>query len=194
MDCMPDCIIPAAGLSARMGAWKPGMPWGSATVIESVLAASTAAGCRTIIAGGNRYEDLRTLLEGVEGIILAEITGWESGMDATVRGALGYVETDEVFIVPADMPMVRSEDFRKLKKEGNGVYSRPVYDGVPGHPVLLGPKAVEIVKRSPAGRPLHRVLAGVPFFALDWNHPGVIRDLDTIGDYKALRQDDIRSD
>ena len=173
-----------------MGAWKPVLKWGGTTVIEAVVNTAVSAGCRTIVAGGHRYEELRGILAGKDRVVLVKSVGWRSGMDATIRGALEFLESESSFIVPGDMPLVRKTDFLRLVREWNGIFSRPIYNGTPGHPVLAGPAAIEIIAESPVGVPLKNVLSGLSVGLIPWDHPGVVRDLDTPDDYEAVRPAD----
>lgn len=187
MKSLPDCIVPAAGLSSRMGKWKIGMTWGKSTVIETVADTALAAGCRTIIAGGFRFTDLCRIFEKRKDVILAEIPDWELGMGSTIRGALKLVESDSVFILPGDMPLVRSSDFLRLSEQENGIFTRPVYQGILGHPVLLGPQGVASVLKSTKGQPLRDSLRELPGKLIAWDYSGVIKDVDTDKDYENAK-------
>ncbi len=188
METIPDCIIPAAGFSSRMGEWKIAMPWGNHTVIESVAEASLAAGCRTIIAGGYRIDELRKIFASRSDVMIAEIRDWEAGMGATIRGALELIESESVFLVPGDMPLVKSSDFLRLAAEGNGICSRPLYQGIPGHPVLLGPKGIKTVMESAKDEPLYKSLQKAVLKPIPWDHSGVVKDVDTKKDYDDAKK------
>ena len=53
-----DCVIPAAGRSERMGTWKPVLPFGGSTIIQTVVTAALRARARVILVTGYRAEDL----------------------------------------------------------------------------------------------------------------------------------------
>ena len=197
---MPDCIVAAGGLSSRMKSWKPTLLWGSATILLKTVTEALSTGCRVIVAGGYRYEDLTGLLEelnGVDRLILHNSREWEKGMDETVRSALTEIFSKSFFVVPVDMPLIASEDYRKLTilaesyedfaKDEVPVAFRPFYKGVPGHPVLLNRAAGKILKSSPAGIPIRTVLEGVTVISEPWGHEGVIQDIDTLSEYESLK-------
>jgi len=200
LKSIPDCIVAAGGLSSRMKIWKPSMPWGSETILQKTVREAISAGCRVIVAGGYRYEDLSGLLEAINGfdrLILHHSRKWEKGMDETVRSALTGIISKSFFVVPADMPLIHSEDYRKLTiyAESYGDFAnneapvvfRPSYNGVPGHPVLLNKAAGEILESSPAGIPIRTVLEGITVITEPWGHEGVIRDIDTLSEYETFK-------
>ena len=190
---MPDCIVAAGGLSSRMKSWKPSLPWGRITMIEKVVGEALKAGCKVVVAGGFRYSDLQGLFRSSplpEGLSLHFSPQWELGMDETVRSALNCISTDLFFIVPADMPLITAEDYRKLaslyEDEHHSVI-RPVFSGKPGHPVLLDSSAAETLRRSTPGTAIRHVLTTLETATVSWDHGGVIRDIDTLELYKKFK-------
>lgn len=55
-------IVPAAGLSSRMGAFKPLLPFGSQTVIEASVENALSTAERAVIVLGRRGDEIRDLL------------------------------------------------------------------------------------------------------------------------------------
>ncbi|RKX78018.1 MAG: hypothetical protein DRP49_01355 [Spirochaetes bacterium] len=200
MKTMPDCIVAAGGLSSRMKSWKPALSWGSETMLVKTVAEALSAGCRVIVAGGYRYEELSGLLDNLKSsgrLILHNSREWDKGMDETVRSALEEISSESFFVVPVDMPLITTEDYRKLTilaescedfaKDEGPVAFRPFYNGVPGHPVLLNRAAGKILESSPAGIPIRTVLEGVTVILESWEHEGVIQDIDTLSEYESLK-------
>lgn len=200
MKSIPDCIVAAGGLSSRMNLWKPSLPWGSETMLMKTVREAHSAGCRVIVAGGYRYEDLSGLLGelyGIHRLILHQSSKWKMGMDETVRSALTLILSKSFFVVPVDMPLIIMEDYRKLSihaesyedfnKDEAPVAFRPSYSGVPGHPVLLNKAAGKLLEFSPAGIPIRNVLEGIAVISEPWDHAGVIRDIDTLSEYESLK-------
>jgi len=190
---MPDCIVAAGGCSSRMKNWKLSLPWGNLTIIEKVVGEALDAGCRVVVAGGYRFSDLKGLFSGTpqsRRLSFHYSPGWELGMDETVRSALDCIASDCFFVVPADMPLITAEDYRKLSSlyEGRNVsVMRPVFSGKPGHPVLLGPAAAETLRHSASGTPIRNILSGLETFMVSWDYDGVIMDIDTVESYSELR-------
>jgi molybdenum cofactor cytidylyltransferase len=169
-----------------MGKWKPGLPWGERqTIVGCAVSAARSAGCRVIVAGGYRFRTLKRLLTGFDGVTILEAENWEKGMDATIGAALDLVDSDRFFITPADMPLIKPEDYLRLAGVKGADCIRPIFSGVPGHPVLLDSRLIPRLKDVPPGTAFKYTLKSFDVRMLDWDHSGVIRDIDTPSDYTA---------
>jgi len=193
-----DCLIPVGGRSSRMDTWKPALDWDSGTVIEKVVSEAMEAGCRVIVLGGYNFARLQGILgwnfkrrlaaeENCGMPVLLKAADWELGMDATIRSGLDRLCGERFFIAPGDMPLIRSDDYIRLASFEDGPIVRPVFEGKPGHPVLLDRFMAEVIKTAAAGTPIRCLMASHHTLLAPWNHEGVIRDLDTVGDYDSLR-------
>jgi len=178
-----------------MKSWKPGLSWGSISVFEKTVSEALKAGCRVIVAGGYRNDDLPELLGDFStsaNIIFHESRGWQKGMDETVRSALSEVSSEYFFIVPVDMPLITSEVYTRLANlAGDGktqypVY-RPTYAGKPGHPVLMNREASDALRSAVPGTPIREILKEFKTYSESWKDDCVIRDLDTVEDYERLK-------
>jgi len=113
-----DCIIPAAGASTRMGDWKPLLPFGESTIVETTIATALAAqvegGMRVLLVAGYRGDELHELFEGRPGVAIVDNPRWEAGMLGSIQAALPFVCSDRFFILHADMPLVPSAAFGLL--------------------------------------------------------------------------------
>lgn len=115
---------------------------GSSWLVRS-LAALRAGGCAevTVVLGAEaeRARDLVPL--GVRVVVAAD---WAEGMGASLRAgleALGAVpEPTSVLVGLVDLPDVGPAVVGRVLSHGSDVATlrRAAYDGVPGHPVLLG--------------------------------------------------------
>jgi len=186
-------IVLAAGRSRRMGAFKPLLPFGDRTVIESCITNMTSAGIENVIVVlGHRARDLQAKLENYP---LTFVLNPDPESEMSVSIALGISrlpdEAKAVLITPADHPAVPAEIIESVIDEWRRTGARliqPEHEGRGGHPVLidllfrnemlnLDPKAGlrslfdnhrAQVRRMPVGSPL------------------VARDMDTWEDYRDL--------
>lgn len=119
-----DCIIPAAGASTRMGDWKPLLPFGESTIVETTVEAALAAevegGVRVLLVAGYRSDELHGLFEGRAGVVIVDNPRWEAGMLGSIQAALPGVASDRFFIVHADMPLVPASAFGILYDASRG--------------------------------------------------------------------------
>jgi len=182
-----------------MGGWKPALKWDSKTVIEKVVSEARGAGCRVIVLGGYNFERLGRILQWISNPTMRDVSeenrtvsvllraaNWKLGMDATIRSGLGELCGSKFFIVPGDMPLIRSDDYVKLAAFENGPIVRPVFEGRPGHPVLLNRCMAEVIRRAAAGTPIRSLIARYRTLLIPWEHEGVVRDLDTRDEYERF--------
>ncbi len=135
-------ILLAAGGGRRMGMPKALMrdPDGGSWLLRA-CAALDGGGCDriTVVLGAAAEEARRLLSEVPVDVIVAP--DWESGMSASLRAGLGFlVEGDAALLHLVDLPDVGPDVVARVLAAGTGRDSlaRATYDGVPGHPVLLG--------------------------------------------------------
>lgn len=189
MHSVPDTIIPAAGASQRMGQWKLALPWRGGWVIDAVVACAHQAGSRAVVvAHDNR---LIERFRSVPSVVPVWNPAPEQGMFSSIKCGVAELQSDWAFVLPADMPLVPAAVFGMLRDAVTHAAParafRPVYDGKPGHPVLLPPAVLKRVRALPPDATMRAALEGVPMVALPSQDPGVTIDLDTIEQYRRYR-------
>ena len=188
-------IILAAGRSRRMGKFKPLLPFGNQTVIESCVSNLRAAGVSEIVVVlGHQAEAVREQLSAVS-VAFVTNPNLDSEMSASiVLGVDGLTDRARaVLITPADHPAIHPETIGMLieKWRGGAKLIQPEFQGKGGHPVLIDLSYREELKRLDPGAGLrgffnqHR--ADVLRLAVE--SPFVARDMDTWEDYCALHED-----
>ena len=188
-------VILAAGRSRRMGKFKPLLPFGNQTVIESCVSNLRAAGVSEIVVVlGHRAEAVREQLNSAP-VAFVTNPNPESEMSASI--ALGVDALTEmgraVLITPVDHPAIHPETIALLmeKWRGGAKLIQPEFQGKGGHPVLIDLSYRDELKRLDSDAGLrgffnkHR--ADVLRLAVD--SPFVARDMDTWEDYCALHED-----
>ena len=184
-------VVPAAGYSSRMGAFKPLLPFDGATVIERVITTIREAGIESIrVVVGWQGDRLIPVLErtGVPWVLNPRYAeGMYASIQAGVRSLPAGVEG--FFLLPGDMPLVQSATLSRLAGVWNacpGGILYPSYQGKRGHPLLLARLYIsEILDEVPAGG-LRTLLARHAEDARDieCNDPGLLVDLDTPEEYR----------
>jgi molybdenum cofactor cytidylyltransferase len=189
-------ILLAAGQSTRMGAFKPLLPFGEQTVIESCLEYLQSGGVETIvIVVGHRAEAIKEKLRGLP-VRFALNPDPESEMSTSIACGVQELPSDcqATLITPTDYPAIPSTVVSSLidswRTRGAKLLA-PKYEGRGGHPVLvdlcfrdqllnLDPKrGLRGLFEEQRGEVL-RVAVDSPFVA---------RDIDTWDDYRALHQE-----
>jgi molybdenum cofactor cytidylyltransferase len=190
-------IVLAAGRSQRMGAFKPLLPFGPKTVIETCIKNLRDAGIESVVVvlgQGTRAEDMKEHLKYAH-ISFAINPDPDSEMsDSIACGIRGLPEaTRAVIINPVDHAAVPAEVIVALVREWEqgAQLVKPTWNERGGHPVLvdLGFRE-ELLDLNPAGglKAFFHVhddqVKRVPV-----NSNYIARDMDTWDDYRALHQD-----
>jgi len=189
-------IILVAGRSTRMGAFKPFLPFGPKTVIESCIDAMRDAGVLTVIVvvSADRAAEVQEYLQG-SNVVFAVNPDAASEMSASVALGVSAVpdQTKAVLILPVDHAAVPAEAISTVIDEWQtgAVLIKPVIGERGGHPVLVDLRfRNELLNLNPAQGlkglfDAHKSqVARVPVHS---NY--VARDMDTWDDYRALHED-----
>ncbi len=183
-------ILLAAGYSSRMKAFKPLLPLGESTVIETTIDVFLNAGIKNIIVViGYKADKLKSVLneKGIRWIYNDKYNeGMYSSVLAGVRslpdGIKGF------FLLPSDMPLIKSQTIEKLtdaywKYNPNLVY--PVFMDRRGHPPLISSKLLQEILTHDGTKGLNGVLGKYKDGALhiEVEDEGIHIDMDTYNDY-----------
>lgn len=193
-------IIPAAGLSRRMGQPKLLLPWSDSTVIQCVIRAWQSSQVSKIVAVVRPDDDeLQQLCRatGIE-VVAPDIPPPE--MKDSVRLGLDYVaqsfapQADDAWLLaPADMPQLNAAVIDRLlsahdPRDLPRTILAPAKDGRRGHPVLFPwPLAEEVVNLA-AEEGINVLLDRHPVRLIEFTDPSILDDVDTPGDYERLRE------
>lgn len=187
-------IVLAAGRSERMGTFKPLLPFGPRTVVDSCIKNLRDGGVETIVVviGQNaRAELLRAHLEAT-GVSIAVNLEPGSEMSASIAAGIGVLpaSTKAVLINPVDHAAVSGKVVSLLIDEWvNGAkLVKPTWNERGGHPVLVDLQFREELRDLDPKRGLKMLfqshLDRVKRLAVNSDH--VARDMDTWDDYRTL--------
>lgn len=187
-------VIAAAGLSSRMGRFKPLLPFGDRSAVEMVTAAFADNSVTPIIVvGGHRFNDLKKIVAGTA----ARCTynpDYRQGMFSSFKHGLSALPggIHAVFAHPADIPLISFRIVRQMlkafeKQPDSVIY--PSYRGNPGRPVLIPRDLLRDILESGEQGSLRNVLQTYEdrFQFIEVNHQGILWDMDKIEDYRRLK-------
>ncbi|WIV57401.1 nucleotidyltransferase family protein [Amycolatopsis nalaikhensis] len=135
-------LLLAAGAGRRFGGPKALADLDGQPLVLRALRTLTDAGCTPIrVVIGAAAEEVRALLPDPAQAVQAD--DWATGMGASLRAgleALTATETPVAALVHlVDLPWVGADILtRVLANATEDTVARAAYDGLPGHPVLLG--------------------------------------------------------
>lgn len=193
-------IVPAAGISARMGQPKLLLPWGESTMIETVIGAWHAAGIDRVLVVVRADDEALAARCRAAGARVVQPTVPPPDMKASVRQALqaartAYAPTDDDawLLAPADMPRLSSRLIVRLLAEhnpGDPTVLIPVVDGRRGHPILVPWRWAAAVDELQDGEGINTLVARLPVREITTDDPGIRVDLDTPDDYRRARSEE----
>ena len=190
-------LVLAAGLSRRMGEFKPLLPFRGKTLIENTIDSILSSGAhQVVVVTGHRADELETILsEKYEGRVILTRNREFSTTDmlhSIQIGCQAMPECDAFFLLPGDMPVVEPATFQKVLAQRDGTLGVifPTLDGYRKHPPLVDYRLIPQILGFQGEGGLRRFWqeqeALISTVAVD--DVGVWMDLDTQEDYKKCKE------
>ncbi len=138
-------VITAAGMSSRMGKFKPMLSIGSISVAQRIIATLQQSGVsKIVVVTGYNAELLERHLAN-SGVIFLRNENYENTemFDSACIG-LRYLrkKCSRILFTPVDIPLFRADSVEKLlKRQSDAVF--PICAGQQGHPILLSSKIID---------------------------------------------------
>ena len=188
-------IVLAAGRSRRMGAFKPLLPFGEQTVIESCVENLIAANVlEVVVVVGHRSDEIQAALRYAQ-VRFAINPLADSEMNASIAYGVQEVshKAEAILIGLVDQPAVEAGTIKTIIEtwKRGALLVQPAFNRRGGHPVLIDMQfRDDLLHLDPQeglrgffGAHRHEVVR------LPVDSPFVARDIDTWEDYLALHQD-----
>ena len=187
-------LIAAAGLSSRMGSFKPLMELNGFPMIQMTVQSLKNAGIRDItVVIGHRAEEMRQILAPL-GVHLTENPAYaESDMLASIRLGLASIQdADAVFFLPGDLPLVSPKSMKQVKDRLAGLPEGiqalvPVTGERTSHPPVLFPGGIKAVLRYEGKSGLKGSFSAMKTEYMELEDPGTLADADFREDFAALK-------
>jgi len=185
-----DCVMPAAGESKRMGDWKLLLPIGAETIVERSVRNALGFCKRVILVVGHRADELVERFSAWPQVVTIPNPEYSFGMFSSIRQGVREVATPRFFVALADMPLIPPSVFSLLASQGvpGEAVVRPFFRGHKGHPVLLPASVIDKILRFDNSHSMREVLRDVPLHRTSTEYEGVVRDIDSPGDYRNLNR------
>ena len=183
-------LIVAAGMSSRMGNFKPMLNIGSISIAQRVVASLQQAGVdKIVMVTGYNAVQLERHLTGL-GIVFLRNENYEhTQMFESACIGLSYLKDkcDRLLFTPVDIPLFTSATVQTLL-ESSVPLACPVCDGKRGHPILISASLIDRIVEDSGSDGLRGALGrcGAPMLEIPVEDRGVLHDADTPEDYKAL--------
>lgn len=183
---MTSGLILAAGAGTRFGSESPkqlALFCGRPLLEWAVRAQCAVPGLeRVVVVLGSRAPQVLAGVDfGRAGTIVCE--DWESGQAASLRRGLAELaESDRVVVTLGDAPLVTPEVIELFVAAEPR--TRAVYEGRPGHPVVLGAEEIAALTALRGDRGARDLLRGGP--VTEVGHICSGRDVDTPDDLEEI--------
>lgn len=183
-------LITAAGMSSRMGEFKPMLNIGSISIAQRVVATFQQAGVdRIVMVTGYNATALERHLAG-SGLVFLRNPAYETTpMFASVCIGLDYLKDkcDRVLFTPVDIPLFTAATVQALLDSGAALAS-PVCQGQTGHPILISAGLIPALLADSGRDGLRGALerCGEEMRLVPVADGGILHDADTPEDYRAL--------
>ena len=183
-------VVVAAGMSSRMGDFKPMLSIGEISVAQRVVATLRQAGAeRVVVVTGYNADELERHLSKSGAVFVRNEEYRTTEMFDSALIGLKYIrgKCDRILFTPVDVPLFTAATVRGLLDSGAEL-ACPVCGGQRGHPILMSPDVVDRLLRDSGEDGLKGALGrcGVPMTLVDVPDPGILHDADTPEDYRQL--------
>ena len=193
---MISAIVPAAGLSSRMGQNKLLMPFGDKSLIEHAVDALKASDVDEIVVVlGHEADQVRSRLERRR-VNFVHNPDYREGLSTSVRTGMSAVAkgADAIMIYLADQPLIQPDEISRLiqafaaaKRAGKSIVV-PFFENRRGNPVILDASYRAMVLDIVGDVGCRRIIRRYPeqVFAVQMQTDHVVRDVDTLEDFESL--------
>lgn len=182
-------ILLAAGLASRSGGEKLFYPYGEYPLIHRSVLSSLEAGLFTVVVTGYRGDEVAAALADLScpNLSLVHNEHYDKGQGGSTQvGVLHLRPHLPFFISLGDMPLIEARHYRALGAAYSGAPLRPRYGSKAGHPVLLPPSFIPIIKTQGLPFTMRELLRSHPMAYLDTTEEAYVQDVDTASAYHHL--------
>ena len=183
-------LISAAGMSSRMGDFKPMLNIGSISIAQRIVASFQKAGVdRIVMVTGYRAQALERHLAN-NGLIFLRNESYESTqMFDSVKIGLEYLrdKCDRILFTPVDIPLFTTETLEKLINV-RAELACPICGGETGHPIMISSALADTILADSGEGGLHGAMlrCGAELVRVPVEDRGILHDADTPEDYDSL--------
>lgn len=181
---MVEGVVLAGGKASRMRQNKMLLQYkGKPMIYHTIKSMFTYCNKITIVTG---YYDLdyKEVLKEFQNVQILYNDEHDLGMFSSIKKAISQCKED-IVLIPGDYPLVKDLTYKRIL-DGDGQIRVPVYSGRRGHPIFISKHlfkdllSEDVESNLKIWRDKHKVTY------IEVDDGGVIRDIDTIVEYKQL--------
>ncbi|UJF18339.1 molybdenum cofactor cytidylyltransferase [Vibrio sp. SS-MA-C1-2] len=181
-----DCVMPAAGLSSRMGDWKMMLPYKEGTILDISIDNALTFCRRVILVAGFNAEQLIERYQDRAEILVVTNETYLSGMFSSIQRGVAEVETEHFFIAHGDLPCLTYHIYEQMWQQRGDEVVMPIYGDKNGHPVIFPNKWRSVLLSQPLDSKMKKlVMSSNPTF-VTLESAEILHDIDTPDAYQTL--------
>jgi len=189
-------LVLSAGLSGRMGAYKPLLKFKGKSFIQNIVEKLNSVCEKIVIVTGYRSNDIENEInsnindEMIQKIEFVFNEDFAKGMFLSLKKGIGACsDADWILYHFVDQPSIPFRFYSQFTKQIDDAYDwiQPVINERKGHPVLFGSKMKEEIMGANVNSNLKK-LSRMEINKKYWqcNFKQIFDDIDNINDYKVL--------
>ena len=183
-------VIVAAGMSSRMGTFKPMLQIGSISVAKRIISTLQQSGAElVVVVTGNQADMLEKHLSKSGAVFVRNENYASTQMFDSAKIGLDYIKDkcDRVLFTPVDVPLFTSQTVSQLL-ENDADFAVPICNDIEGHPLLLKSSIIPAILDYNGTEGLRGALefSGAKKQLVSVHDEGVLYDMDTPSDYDEL--------
>lgn len=183
-------VIVAAGMSSRMGTFKPLLQIGSISVAKRIISTLQQSGAElVVVVTGNQADMLEKHLSRSGSVFIRNDNYASTQMFDSAKIGLDYIKDkcDRVLFTPVDVPLFTSQTVSQLL-ENDADFAVPICNDIEGHPLLLKSSIIPAILDYKGTEGLRGALefSGAKKQLVSVQDEGILYDMDTPSDYDEL--------
>lgn len=184
-------VIIAAGLSSRMGDFKPLLPLGDTTVIRKLIRTLQCGGVKKIVVvTGYRGDELMNHINDMHVTCVPNDYYAQSQMFDSAKIGFSAIRglCKKVLFLPVDIPLFDENTVRALLNQNANLIC-PVWQGKKGHPICIADEVLDSLIHYNGDYGLHGAFqhCGYRMEFLEVEDWGILYDMDTKKDYRKIK-------
>lgn len=183
-------VIVAAGMSSRMGDFKPMLNVGSISIAQRVITTLRQCGIwRIVVVTGHNADMLERHLSN-NGLVFVRNPDYATtDMFESAKIGMRYIQgkCDRFLFTPVDIPLFTAATVEALLKS-DAKLACPCCDGRRGHPILISAELIPAILSDSGENGLHGALGRLDAETelIQVPDQGVLMDADTAEDYSTI--------
>jgi molybdenum cofactor cytidylyltransferase len=141
---------------------------------------------RIIVVGGHEFEQLQSLVWGIDGVECVQNAAYRKGMFTSVKTGLTHVRGGRCFVLPVDIPLVPRRVYAELLSADAEIVV-PSFQGRNGHPVCCSAGVIPRILQEPDDSSFRDVLRAIGYRAVPVDAEEILIDVDTPQDYERVQ-------